>query len=285
MELSVPEPVIRLAAFVAIFGTLTILELSHPRLERDEMRGALKSRRWFTNASMVVLSSIALRFVFPLAAVGTALWAADGGHGLFNAFDVPVWVAGLVAFVVLDFAVWLEHVASHRIPLLWRVHRMHHADTGFDVTTALRFHPLEIVLSMVWKAAVIVALGAPVMAVLVFEIVLNGMAMFNHSNVRLPLGMDARLRRIVVTPDMHRVHHSSIRRETDSNYGFNLSIWDRLFATYVPQPAKGHEDMDIGLEAWRETRLTAGLGWALALPFRPVRAPAAGKATGEGEGT
>lgn len=281
MELAIPEPVLRLSAFVLVFGSLVVLELTHPRLERDEMRGALRSRRWMTNLSMVVISSVALRFVFPLAAVGTALWAQSVGVGLFNVIAVPALVAGVVAFVVLDFAVWLEHVASHRIPLLWRVHRMHHADTGFDVTTALRFHPLEIVLSMVWKAAIIVALGAPVLAVLVFEIVLNGMAMFNHSNLRLPLGLDRWLRRVVVTPDMHRVHHSSIRRETDSNYGFNLSLWDRLFGVYVDQPKLGHDGMEIGLREWRDGREAAGLRWMLLLPFRALRSPAAGPASGQ----
>ena len=281
MDLAIPEPLLRLGVFLAIFGSLTVLELSHPRLEREEMRGALKSKRWATNLSMVVISSVALRLVFPLAAVGTAVWAEANGVGLFNAFGVPALLAGVIAFIVLDFAVWLEHWASHRLPLLWRIHRMHHADTGFDVTTALRFHPLEIVLSMVWKAAIIVLLGAPVLAVLVFEIVLNGMAMFNHSNLKLPLGLDRVLRRMVVTPDMHRVHHSSIRRETDSNYGFNLSVWDHLFGSYVAQPEKGHDGMEIGLEAWRDGREAAGLRWTLALPFRPVRVPAAGHAKGE----
>ena len=282
MDLMIPEPVLRLGAFALIFGSLVVLELTHPRLEREEMAGALKSRRWLTNLSMVVISSVALRFLFPLAAVGTALWAQGAGVGLFNNLAVPGLVAGLIVFVALDFAVWLEHVASHRIPLLWRIHRMHHADTGFDVTTALRFHPLEIVLSMVWKAAIIVALGAPVLAVLVFEIVLNGMAMFNHSNLKLPLGLDRWLRRLVVTPDMHRVHHSSLRRETDSNYGFNLSLWDRLFGVYVAQPKLGHEGMEIGLETWRDGREAAGLGWTLMLPFRPLKVPAMGQARAEG---
>ena len=277
MDLPIPEPLLRLGAFAVIFGSLVALELSHPRLERDEMRGALRSRRWLTNLSMVVISSVALRLVFPLAAVGTALWAQGAGIGLFNVVAVPAPVAGLVAFLVLDFAVWLEHVASHRIPLLWRIHRMHHADTGFDVTTALRFHPLEIVLSMAWKALVIVALGVPVLAVLVFEIVLNGMAMFNHSNVRLPLGLDALMRRVVVTPDMHRVHHSSVRRETDSNYGFNLSVWDRLFGVYVAQPGLGHDGMEIGLREWRDGREASGLRWTLLLPFRALRSPPAGR--------
>lgn len=262
------EPVIRLLAFSTIFIALAAIELLAPRLERDEMRGALKTRRWVTNLAMVVLSSVALRIVFPLAAVGTALWAQTNGIGLFPMLGLPLWAAGILAFIVLDFAVWLEHVVSHKWPLLWRIHRMHHADTGFDLTTALRFHPLEIVLSMLWKAAVIIALGAPPVAVLVFEIVLNGAAMFNHANIKLPKAVDAVLRLIIVTPDMHRIHHSTDPRETDSNYGFNLAIWDRLFATYTQTPRLGDTGLEIGLSEWRDGRNTANLGWALTLPFR-----------------
>ena len=261
------EALIRLAVFLGIFGAMAVYELWSPRLERAEMTGALKSRRWFTNLSMVVISSIVLRVIFPAAAVGAAAWAESRGWGLFRAAGAGPLLAGLAAFVILDFAVWLEHVASHKVPLLWRIHRMHHADTGFDVTTGLRFHPLEIVLSMLWKAGVVIALGAPVVAVLVFEIVLNGSSMFNHSNIRLSLPLDRVLRRFLVTPDMHRVHHSTMRRETDSNYGFNFPFWDRLFGTYNDQPAKGHEAMDIGLESWRGAE-PASLVWALLLPFR-----------------
>lgn len=261
------EGAVRLAAFLAIFGGMAIFELISPRLERSEMAGALKTRRWFTNLSMVVLSSILLRLVFPAAAVGAAVWAEANGWGILRAVGLNPLIAGILAFVILDFAVWLEHLASHKIPLLWRIHRMHHADNGFDVTTGLRFHPLEILLSMVWKAAVVVLLGPPVVAVLVFEIVLNGTAMFNHSNVRLPLPFDRVLRRVLVTPDMHRVHHSTIRRETDSNYGFNFPFWDRLFGTYNDQPAKGHDAMDIGLAEWRDNE-SASLAWSMRLPFR-----------------
>ena len=261
------EPTIRLTAFLAIFATMAVFELVSPRLERDEVVGALKSKRWFTNLSMVVISSVCLRVVFPLAAVGTAIWAQTNGYGLFPWLGVNPVVAGILAFIILDFAVWLEHVVSHKFPILWRIHRMHHADTGFDVTTALRFHPLEIVLSMVWKAAIIVALGAPAEAVLIFEIVLNGTAMFNHSNVKLPLGLDRVLRLVLVTPDMHRVHHSTIEAETNSNYGFNFPFWDRIFKTYTDQPRKGHIDMDIGLDEYRDTKPTQ-LVWALLLPFR-----------------
>jgi len=261
------EATVRLGAFVAIFAAMALYELWSPRLEREEMRGALKSRRWRTNLAIVVLSSICLRIVFPAAAVGTALYAEAQGYGLLRVIGVDPVIAGLIAFIILDFAVWLEHVVSHKWPLLWRIHRMHHSDQGFDLTTALRFHPLEIVLSMLWKAVIIIALGAPAVAVLIFEIVLNGMAMFNHANARLPLRLDRILRTVIVTPDMHRVHHSVVRRETNSNYGFNFSFWDRLFATYIEQPEAGHDKMRIGLQDYDGPK-TSRLGWALILPFR-----------------
>lgn len=270
------EPVARLTVFIAVLASMAILELLHPKLERNEMRGALKSKRWFTNLSMVVLSSVCLRILFPAAAVGAALWLEANNIGLFNYFDIstssswPIslgWLAGLLSFIILDFIVWLEHVVSHKWPILWRIHRMHHADNGFDVTTALRFHPLEIVLSMIWKILIIAILGAPAIAVLVFEIVLNGMAMFNHSNVKLPNWLDRIIRPVFVTPDMHRVHHSSDHRETDSNYGFNFSFWDRIFATYNHEPKLGHDGMEIGLKEFRGPK-TSNLVWALLLPFR-----------------
>lgn len=264
------EAAIRLSAFVVVFLAMAAFELWSPRLERDEMRGAFKSRRWFANLSLLLISSLVVRVIFPAAAVGAALWAEAHGWGLFRLIGVPAWLAGVASFVILDFAVWAEHVASHKVPLLWRIHRMHHVDNGFDVTTGLRFHPLEIVLSMFWKALVVVLLGAPAVAVLVFEMVLNGTSMFNHSNVALPHSVDGIMRRCLVTPDMHRVHHSTIRRETDSNYGFNFPFWDRLFSTYTAQPRKGHDGMDIGLAEFRGS-LTAGLGFALALPFRALR--------------
>ncbi|MBW3097468.1 sterol desaturase family protein [Pseudohoeflea coraliihabitans] len=261
------EPLARLGAFATIFLALTVLELAAPRLERAELAGALKSRRWFTNLSIVLLSSLALRLVFPLAAVGTALWAQEAQIGLFAHLALPGWLAGLIAFVVLDFVIWLEHLASHKWSLLWRIHQMHHADTGIDLTTALRFHPLEIVLSMVWKAAIIIALGAPPIAVLLFEIVLNGAAMFNHANLYLPPSVDRVLRLVIVTPDMHRTHHSTDRRETDSNYGFNFSFWDRLFATYTARPRRGERDIEVGLKEWRGKE-PMQLWWSLLLPFR-----------------
>lgn len=231
------------------------------------MAGALKAKRWFTNFSLLILSSILVRLIFPAAAVGAAIYAEGKGLGLFPYLGFGALAAGIVSFFVLDFAVWLEHVASHKIPLLWRIHRMHHADQGFDATTALRFHPFEIVFSMFWKAGVVVAVGAPVLSVLIFEIVLNGASMFNHANINIPRRVDRFLRLFVVTPDMHRVHHSSERVETDSNYGFNFPFWDRLFATYRNQPRLGHEKMEIGLKRYRDGA-SANLLWSLALPLR-----------------
>ncbi|MBL4599180.1 MAG: sterol desaturase family protein, partial [Rhizobiaceae bacterium] len=169
--------------------------------------------------------------------------------------------------LVLDFAIWFSHLASHKVPIFWRIHRMHHSDIDIDVTTAIRFHPVEIILSMFWKYLIVLALGAPAASVLVFEIVLNGGALFNHANFKLPLSIDKVLRLLIVTPDMHRVHHSIIRKETDSNYGFNLSIWDRMFGTYIDQPSKGHDEMTIGLKEWQDEK-PARLDWILMVPFR-----------------
>ena len=257
------ETAIRLAAFLVIFATMAVLEQSLPRREANAAKGA----RWRTNLAMVIVDSIVLRIVFPMAAVGTAIWAEQRGYGLFPMIETPGLIAGIIAFAVLDFAVWLEHLASHKIPILWRIHRMHHSDIDFDVTTALRFHPLEIIISMVWKAGVVIALGAPVLAVLAFEIVLNGAAMFNHSNVKLPLAADKMLRWLIVTPDMHRIHHSIRYHEMDSNYGFNFAFWDRLFGTYSLDPQDGHSGMTIGLPDYQDAAPT-GLIWSLILPFR-----------------
>lgn len=256
------EPQIRLAVFIGLFLLLAVLELAAPRRELHHS----KKRRWFTNWMIVLIDSALLRLVFTGAAVGAAIWAQANGYGLFQMVEVPFWLAVAISFVVLDFAIWLAHVASHKIPVLWAVHRMHHSDVDFDVTTAIRFHPIEILLSMVWKIIIVVALGAPAVSVLIFEIVLNGGAMFNHSNLKLPLWLDRALRTVIVTPDMHRVHHSILHHETDSNYGFNLAIWDRMFGTYVDQPEKGHGRMTIGIKEWQDERPTRLL-WSLNVPF------------------
>ncbi|GGE92962.1 fatty acid hydroxylase [Stappia taiwanensis] len=257
------EATIRLLIFLGILLGMAAFEVLAPR--RALRFG--RQKRWVTNLAIVATDTLFLRVVFPAAAVGVAMWAAASGYGLFALLNAPVWLAAVLGFVLLDFAVWFEHWASHKIPLLWRIHKMHHADPDFDVTTALRFHPLEIIVSMLWKALIVVAFGIPVTAVLVFEVVLNGAAMFNHANVRLPAWLDRALRLVIVTPDMHRVHHSVVVRETDSNYGFNLSLWDRLFRTYTPQPEAGHDGMTIGLAEYQSDAPT-GFAWCLALPFR-----------------
>ncbi len=256
------EGAIRLSIFLGLFAILAISEWAKPRRKLTMAKG----KRWTTNIAIVVLDSVLVRLLFPAAAVGVALWAQSSGYGLFNFFAVPFWLAVLLSFIALDFAVWLSHVLSHKVPLFWRFHRMHHSDRDIDVTTAIRFHPIEIVVSMIWKVAWVVALGAPAVAVILFEIVLNGCAMFNHSNTKLPLWLDRMLRLVLVTPDMHRVHHSAIGDETDSNYGFNLPWWDRLFGTYIDQPELGHDGMTIGLKEWQDER-PAKLGWSLKVPF------------------
>ena len=256
------EATIRLACFAGVLLVMAVWEIAAPR------RALLmdKPRRWFTNLAIVVADSLALRLLFPFLAVAMAQIAADRGWGLFALTDLPFWLEVALAVVLLDLAIYGQHVASHKIPILWRVHQMHHADRDFDVTTALRFHPIEIVLSMLYKFAVIIVLGPPALGVLIFEVLLNGTAMFNHSNVRIPKPLDRLIRSVVVTPDMHRVHHSVIRREHHTNYGFSLSVWDRLFGTYTDQPKGGHEGMTIGLEPYQTDDPTR-LGWCLALPF------------------
>ncbi len=256
------ESTIRLAAFGSLFVLFAISEIVRPRRKLS----VSKANRWFTNIAIVVVDSVLVRLLFPAAAVGLAFWAEIHQIGLFNLIQMPLWVTIVVSLIVLDFAVWLSHVLSHKIPLFWRFHRMHHSDRDFDVTTAIRFHPIEIIVSMGWKVAWVLILGAPAVAVILFEIVLNGTAMFNHSNTKLPLGFDRLLRLVVVTPDMHRVHHSVKSNETNSNYGFNLPWWDRLFGTYIEQPSAGHEDMKIGLPQWQDQRPTR-LGWSLSVPF------------------
>lgn len=244
------EPWIRLCAFAGVLAVMMVWEVAWPRRRLAVSRGG----RWFANLGIVALDAALLRLVFPVVAVGAALAAQAHGWGLFNMVAAPAWVAVPLSLVALDFAIWLQHLVFHRVPLLWRLHRMHHTDVDLDVTTALRFHPLEIALSMLIKMAIVVALGAPAAAVILFEVILNGMALFNHGNVRLPRTVDAVLRRAVVTPDMHRVHHSVHPEETNSNYGFNLSVWDRLFGTYRAQPRDGHETMTIGIESFRSAR-------------------------------
>jgi len=262
------EPLIRLASFAAVLALMAAWELLAPRRAQAIGRGL----RWPNNLGIVVLDTLLLRLVFPTAAVGFALFAQARGWGLLNAVALPQWLAVIGAVVMLDLAIYLQHVLFHAVPALWRLHRMHHADLEFDVTTGLRFHPLEILLSMGIKLAVIAALGPPAAAVLVFEVLLNATSMFNHGNVRMPAALDRALRWIVVTPDMHRVHHSVLRDETNSNFGFNLPWWDRLLGTYRARPEAGHEAMTLGIEQFREPREL----WLHRLLLQPFRGPASG---------
>jgi sterol desaturase/sphingolipid hydroxylase (fatty acid hydroxylase superfamily) len=237
-------------------------------MPRRELK-PIKIKRWITNILIIVIGSAVVSFLFKSAAIGVAFWATSNGYGIFNMVDVPYWVAFGISFVVLDFAIWFSHLASHKVPMFWRIHRMHHSDVDIDASTAIRFHPIEIALSMCWKFLIVTLLGAPVESVLVFEIVLNGSAIFNHSNTKLPLWFDKILRVLVVTPDMHRVHHSIIQDEHDTNYGFNLSIWDRMFNTYTDQPREGHEGMTIGLPDWQDEK-PARIDWTLLVPFKKM---------------
>lgn len=242
------EPMIRLGCFLGGLALMAGWEALAPR--RMQTIGRLL--RWPNNLGLVVLDTIVVRLLFPLSAVGLAFFAQSKGWGLFNLLDLPSWMAIPAAVLLLDLIIYGQHVTFHAVPWLWRMHRMHHADLEFDVTTGLRFHPGEIVLSMLIKFAAVLVFGPPPMAVLVFEVVLNATSMFNHGNVRLPFQLDRVLRLLVVTPEMHRVHHSIDRRETDSNFGFNLPWWDRLFGTYRAQPALGHTGMVIGIDQFRE---------------------------------
>jgi sterol desaturase/sphingolipid hydroxylase (fatty acid hydroxylase superfamily) len=244
------EPYIRLAAFCGGFALMAIWEFVLPRRKQTIRRGW----RWPNNLGVVAVDTLLVRVLFPTTAAGLALVAEAHGLGLFNVVPLPAWIGVVASVILLDLAIYFQHVLFHAVPGLWRLHRMHHADLDVDVTTGLRFHPIEILLSMVIKLAVVIALGAPALAVLLFEVLLNATSVFNHSNVRIPESLDRVVRWFVVTPDMHRVHHSIVARETNSNFGFNLPWWDRLFGTYRAQPAGGHEAMMIGIEQFRDPR-------------------------------
>jgi sterol desaturase/sphingolipid hydroxylase (fatty acid hydroxylase superfamily) len=258
------ELTLRLTVFLGLFALFASAEALAPRKTRSQPR----VRRWFTNISLTVLNTLLLRalaFGLPLLAVGAAMDANAQGWGLFNALEWPGWLEIAMTVLILDFAIWAQHLVTHKIPLLWRLHRVHHADRDMDVTTAIRFHPVEIALSMLLKIGLVYLLGPAAVAVVLFEVLLNGTAMFNHANIRLPLKVDRIVRSVLVTPDMHRVHHSIHRDEHDSNYGFSLSIWDRMLGTYVAQPKEGHDDMTVGLR-WQDDKPNR-LGWSLRLPF------------------
>ncbi|MGL6209598.1 MAG: sterol desaturase family protein [Paracoccaceae bacterium] len=259
------ELILRLSVFLGLFAVFAALEALLPRRARVQPRAG----RWSTNLAIVVIDTVALRafaLLLPALAIGAALDAWRHGWGLFNQVAWPLWQEVLLAILILDFAIWAQHWLTHKVPVFWRFHRVHHADRDMDVTTGLRFHPVEILASMGLKIGLVYALGPQAIAVLLFEVLLNGTSLFNHANIRLPGWLDRVVRLVLVTPDMHRVHHSVIRAEHDSNFGFALSIWDRIFGTYRAQPMGGHEAMQVGLE-WQDHK-PARLGWALWLPFR-----------------
>jgi sterol desaturase/sphingolipid hydroxylase (fatty acid hydroxylase superfamily) len=256
------EGAIRLAAFLGVLAAMALAETLAPRRPLSVARGF----RWVNNFALIAVGTLLLRLVFPLLAVGFAGLARENGWGLFNLIDAPYWLAVVVSFAALDFVIYLQHRLFHAVPLLWRLHMVHHADPDIDASTGIRFHPIEIALSMLIKFGAIALLGAPALAVVLFEIVLNATSMFSHANWRLSIPLDRALRAVLVTPDMHRVHHSAIRRETDSNFGFNFSFWDRLCGSYRPQPEAGHDAMTIGLPQFQQDR-RQGIVWMLLLPF------------------
>jgi sterol desaturase/sphingolipid hydroxylase (fatty acid hydroxylase superfamily) len=264
------ESLIRVGAFLGVFAVLATTEILAPRRRLSTS----KARRWFANLIIVALNPLSVALIFPILPIGLALLASEHNWGLLNQLALPYWLEIVIGVVMLDLAVYTQHVLHHAIPTLWRLHMVHHADLDLDMTTGLRFHPIEIIVSMVIKLAAVAALGASPLAVLIFEVALNTTAMFNHSNSNIPQTIDRILRLLVVTPDMHRVHHSVIIRETNSNYGFNLPWWDRLFGTYKAQPAKGHTDMVIGLAQFRDPQKLS-LPRLLILPFvgDPGRVP------------
>ncbi|MGO8880110.1 MAG: sterol desaturase family protein [Desulfomonilaceae bacterium] len=256
------EPIIRLGFFASIFLAVALGEVFAPRRRLSTS----KTSRWFINLGIVVINTFILRILFPVAAVGVAIIATQRAWGLFNNVGIPHWGTVVLSVIILDFAIYLQHVLFHAVPILWRLHMMHHADLDFDLTTGSRFHPIEIMISMLIKMAVVILIGAPVVSVIIFEVILNATSMFNHGNVFIPLGIDRMLRLIVVTPDMHRVHHSVFPFETNNNFGFNLPWWDQIMGTYRDQPKMGHQGMTIGLNQFRApSGLT--LFKILALPF------------------
>ena len=258
------ESTIRLGFFFGILLVMAIWEILAPRRDLT----VNKSKRWVSNLGIVVLNTVVVRILFPTAAAGVAIYSIKQGWGVFNFIETPDWIAILVSVILLDMVIYWQHVIFHKVPVLWRLHRMHHADMDIDVTTGSRFHPIEIIISMLVKFSAVLILGVPVVAIIIFKVLLNLTAMFNHSNVKLPLGMDKVIRFLIVTPDMHRVHHSVIPQETNSNFGFNLSIWDRLFHSYTAQPKEGHNGMTIGLNEYREEQVAERLPGMLMIPFK-----------------
>jgi sterol desaturase/sphingolipid hydroxylase (fatty acid hydroxylase superfamily) len=262
---SINPDLVRLAAFLGLFVLLACCEHRWPRRALT----VAKTPRWRANLAIVGLDTLVARLVLPLAPFAVAVAFQEKGWGLFNMLPLPGWFELVLGVLLLDLLIYWQHRLFHRLPLLWRLHRMHHTDLDLDVSSGTRFHPIEILLSLLIKLAAVVMLGIAPLSVLLFEILLNATSMFNHANLRLPLSIDRWLRLMVVTPDMHRVHHSVIIRETDSNFGFNLPWWDRLFGTYIDQPRDGHDGMRIGLAQWRRQD-ELGVWALLRIPLAPL---------------
>lgn len=261
------ESLFRLMIFIVVLASVAIWEIISPRRKLK----ISKPYRWINNLGLVLLNTILLRLIFPVAETGVAWWAIQHDFGIINYWHLSGWWVIGLSTIILDFAIYLQHVLFHKLPWLWKLHQVHHADLDYDVTTGARFHPLEIILSMLIKFAVVITLGIPVVAIIIFEILLNATAMFNHGNIRLPYSVDKLLRLMLVTPDMHRVHHSIVNKELNSNFGFNIPWWDRLCGTYQAQPQAGHKNMIIGLNYLRDERVTQNLAKMLCLPFKHLK--------------
>jgi sterol desaturase/sphingolipid hydroxylase (fatty acid hydroxylase superfamily) len=263
MFIETNETAIRLSAFLGVFIIMAVLEYAFPRRPRLMLRGG----RWLTNLGLVILNSVALRLVVPFAAVEAAVTAQEHEWGVLLLIELPFWLEAAIAIIIFDLLIYVQHVLMHKVPFLWRLHKVHHADRDLDVTSGVRFHPVEIIVSMLYKILCVILLGAPVVAVISFEVILNAGSLFNHANFRLSLSVDKWLRRFIITPDFHRVHHSLKMRETNSNYGFFLTIWDFVFKTYTAEPAGGHEGMTIGLSEHQDDS-PKNILWCLIAPFK-----------------
>ena len=261
------DTILRLTFFLSILIILIMAEILLPKKKRIHNR----KDRWITNGFITLINTASVNIIhiaIPLIAIVAAVDVSNGKMGLFNIINFPIWIEIILTVIILDFIIWGQHLLSHKIPFVWRFHRMHHTDRDLDVTTAVRFHPFEIIFSMFIKITSIYILGASAIAVIIFEIMLNGMAMFNHANLRIPFRIENILRKFIVTPDLHRIHHSIYIDEHNKNFGFSLSIWDKIFKCYLDQPRDGHKDMKLGLK-WQNDKPTK-LGWSLWIPFKKL---------------
>jgi len=260
---------LRVGFFLGLFALIAVWEWLKPRRQQSARRVS----RWANNLGLVVVASLLVRLVVPMGLAVIAFQVQAAGWGLFNHLTLSLWLEIVLALVLLDLAIYWQHRMFHQVPVLWRLHRVHHSDLAFDVSTAVRFHPLEILLSIFIKGLLVLMLGIPATAIIIFEVILNGVALFNHGNIRLPKGWDAVLRSVLVTPDMHRVHHSNIPSETNSNYGFNLSIWDKIFGSHTAQPQKGHQGINIGLKEYSSQQQSNDFMALLKMPFMGTNKP------------